>query len=62
VLFDRGDEIAVQADEKGIRFLSVSCNPIEEPVAWYAPIVMNSLEVLRQAVTELQRGTLIKHR
>ena len=42
VLFDRGDEIVVQAGEEGIRFLLVSGKPIEEPVAWYGPIVMNT--------------------
>ena len=62
VLFDRGDEIAVQAGEEGIRFLLVSGKPIEEPLAWYGPIVMNTQEQLRQAMTELQSGTFIKHR
>ena len=62
VLFDRGDEIAVQAGEEGIRFLLVSGKPIEEPVAWYGPIVMKTQEQLRQAMTELQSGTFIKHR
>jgi len=61
VLFDR-DEITVQAGEEGIRFLLVSGKPIEEPVAWYGPIVMNTQEELRQAVTELQNGTFIKRR
>jgi redox-sensitive bicupin YhaK (pirin superfamily) len=62
VLFDRGDEIVVQADDAGIRFLLVSGKPIEEPVAWYGPIVMNTQEQLRQAVVELQDGSFIKHR
>jgi redox-sensitive bicupin YhaK (pirin superfamily) len=62
VLFDRGDEIVVQAGEEGIRFLLVSGKPIEEPVAWYGPIVMNTQEQLRQAMSELQTGTFIKHR
>ncbi len=62
VLFDRGDEIVVQAGEEGIRFLLVSGKPIEEPVAWYGPIVMNTQEQLRQAVVELNDGTFIKHR
>src|SRR5688572_30470371 len=44
VLFDRGDEITVQAGEMGIRFLLVSGQPIEEPVAWFGPIVMNTEE------------------
>ena len=60
VLFDRGDEVTVQAGDQGIRFLLVSGKPIEEPVAWYGPIVMNTQEELRQAAMEIQRGTFIK--
>jgi quercetin 2,3-dioxygenase len=62
VLFDRGDEIVVQASDKGIRFLLVSGKPIEEPVAWYGPIVMNTQEQIRQAIAELHTGGFIKHR
>jgi quercetin 2,3-dioxygenase len=62
VLFDRGDEIVVQAGPEGIRFLLVSGQPIEEPVAWYGPIVMNTQEQLREAVADLENGTFIKHR
>jgi len=62
VLFDRGDEITVQAGGEGIRFLLVSGKPIEEPVAWYGPIVMNTQEELRQAIAELHTGGFIKHR
>ncbi|MBI4541941.1 MAG: pirin family protein [Gemmatimonadetes bacterium] len=62
VLFGSGDEVTVQAGDAGIRFLLVSGRPIEEPVAWQGPIVMNTEEQLRQAYTELQAGTFIKHR
>jgi redox-sensitive bicupin YhaK (pirin superfamily) len=61
VLFDSGDEVTVQAGEEGIRFLLVSGKPIEEPVAWYGPIVMNTRAELEQAVSELRDGTFIKH-
>jgi redox-sensitive bicupin YhaK (pirin superfamily) len=60
VLFDRGDEVVVQAGDEGIRFLLVSGKPLEEPVAWAGPIVMNTREELRQAYAELQAGTFIK--
>jgi len=60
VLFDRGDEIVVQAGDEGIRFLLVSGTPIEEPVAWYGPIVMNTQQELRQAFQELRDGSFIK--
>jgi hypothetical protein len=59
ILFDRGDEVVVQAGEQGIRFLLVSGKPIEEPVAWYGPIVMNTEEELRQALSDLRDGTFI---
>jgi len=62
VLFDRGDEIVVQAGPEGIRFLLVSGKPLEEPVAWYGPIVMNTDAELRQAMSELQDGTFIRHK
>jgi redox-sensitive bicupin YhaK (pirin superfamily) len=60
VLFDHGDEVGVRAADEGIRFLLVSGRPIEEPVAWRGPIVMNTEEELLQAQRELRDGTFIK--
>jgi redox-sensitive bicupin YhaK (pirin superfamily) len=60
ILFDSGDEVAVQAGDEGIRFLLVSGQPLKEPVAWYGPIVMNTQEQLREAFQELQEGTFLK--
>jgi quercetin 2,3-dioxygenase len=62
VVFDSGDEVTVQAGDEGVRFLLVSGKPIEEPVAWYGPIVMNTQAELQQAFTELHDGTFIKQR
>ena len=59
VLFDRGDEVVVQAGDEGIRFLLVSGKPIEEPVAWYGPIVMNTKDQQEQAFNDLRNGTFI---
>jgi len=60
VLFDRGDEVTVQAGPEGIRFLLVSGQPIREPVAWYGPIVMNTRQELETAIAELRQGTFIR--
>ena len=60
ILFDAGDEITVQAGDQGIRFLLISGKPIEEPVAWYGPIVMNTKAELQQAMSDLRNGTFIK--
>ena len=59
VVFDRGDEITVQAGPEGVRFLLVSGKPIKEPVAWHGPIVMNTRAELVQAVNDLRNGTFI---
>jgi redox-sensitive bicupin YhaK (pirin superfamily) len=59
VLFDNGDDVTVQAGEDGIRFLLVSGKPLQEPVAWYGPIVMNTQDQLREAFDELDRGTFL---
>jgi redox-sensitive bicupin YhaK (pirin superfamily) len=52
--------VVVRTGDEGVRFLLVSGQPIEEPVAWYGPIVMNTHEELRQAFSELRQGTFIK--
>lgn len=60
ILFDSGENVAVQAGDEGIRFLLISGKPLQEPVAWYGPIVMNTQEQLRQAFEELREGTFLK--
>ncbi|MEY8834863.1 pirin family protein [Phaeobacter italicus] len=60
IRFGTGDEITVQAGPEGVRFLLISGAPIEEPVAWHGPIVMNTREELNQAFRDLRNGTFIK--
>jgi redox-sensitive bicupin YhaK (pirin superfamily) len=60
ILFDSGDDVEVQAGEDGIRFLLVSGKPLQEPVAWYGPIVMNTQTELQQAFEELKKGAFLK--
>lgn len=61
VLFDRGDEIRVETDDMGMRFLLISGKPLKEPVAWHGPIVMNTQKELIQAFHEYQNGTFLRH-
>jgi redox-sensitive bicupin YhaK (pirin superfamily) len=61
VLFDRGDEVTIQAGDDGVRFLLISGEPLREPVAWYGPIVMNTREELERAYAELRAGTFIQN-
>ena len=60
IRFGTGDEVTVTAGPDGIRFLLISGAPIQEPVAWHGPIVMNTDAEIRQAMTELRNGTFIK--
>jgi redox-sensitive bicupin YhaK (pirin superfamily) len=60
VRFGNGDEVTVQAGEQGVRFLLISGQPLQEPVAWHGPIVMNTQAELQQAFAELRNGTFIK--
>lgn len=60
IRFGTGDEIVVQAGDQGVRFLLISGAPIEEPVAWHGPIVMNTKAELQQAMAELRNGTFIR--
>jgi redox-sensitive bicupin YhaK (pirin superfamily) len=61
VHFDIGDQISVHTQEGGVRFLLISGRPLNQPVAWHGPIVMNTQEELQLAFEEYARGTFIKH-
>ncbi len=60
IRFGAGDEVTVRAGDHGVRFLLISGAPIEEPVAWHGPIVMNTKAELQQAMSELRNGTFIR--
>jgi redox-sensitive bicupin YhaK (pirin superfamily) len=62
VVFDAGDDVTVQAGDNGIRFVMASGRPLQEPIAWRGPIVMNTNEELRTAFEEFRDGTFLKHR
>ena len=58
--FGAGDEVTVQAGSDGVRFLLVSGAPLQEPVAWHGPIVMNTQAEIQQAMADLRNGNFIK--
>ena len=55
-----GDAVQVTTTDQAVRFLFVSGKPLNEPVAWYGPIVMNTQEELRVAFEEYNNGTFVK--
>jgi len=60
VIFAEGDQIALEAGAEGIHFILLSGKPLNEPVAWGGPVVMNTRAELQQAFAELHQGTFIK--
>ena len=60
IRFGSGDEVTVRAGDHGVRFLLISGAPLEEPVAWHGPIVMNTRDELAQAMSDLRNGTFIR--
>jgi hypothetical protein len=61
VLFEHaGETVQVATTDQPVRFLLVSGKPLNEPVAWYGPIVMNTREELKVAFEEYANGTFIK--
>jgi quercetin 2,3-dioxygenase len=55
------DEVLVKAGKEGARFFLIAAKPLNEPVAWGGPIVMNTKEELDEAFRELDNKTFIKH-
>ena len=62
VLFGRGDTFRVRALEEDVRFILLSAKPLNEPIAWGGPIVMNTSEELQLAFRELDTDQFIKKR
>ena len=61
VVYGPGDTVAVSTEEQPVRFLMVAGRPLEEPVAWQGPVVMNTQAELRVAFREYEQGTFVKH-
>ncbi len=60
IVFGDGDSLDMRAGDAGVRFLLVSGKPINEPVAWRGPIVMNTQAELMAAFQEYENDTFIK--
>ena len=59
ILLTKGDHVGVHSDT-GARFLFIAARPLNEPIAWGGPIVMNTQEELRAAYQQLRTGTFIQ--
>jgi redox-sensitive bicupin YhaK (pirin superfamily) len=59
VFNDDGNQIEVKS-ATGIQFMLISGAPFKEPIIPYGPFVMNTVEEIQQAITDLRNGTFVK--
>jgi hypothetical protein len=60
ILFADGDRIKIKSGPEGFRMLFLCGKPLNEPISWRGPIVMNTRKEIDQAFRDLQQGTFIK--
>lgn len=60
VVWEDGDSVAVRAGAQGARFLLVSGQPLNEPIARHGPFVMNTRAEIEQTLREIEAGTFAR--
>ncbi len=61
MMLESGKDLRLTAGKQGALCLFVAGKPLNEPIAWGGPIVMNTREELRRAFSEYEAGTFLKH-
>ncbi|MDS0257749.1 pirin family protein [Thermoplasmatales archaeon AK] len=56
------DAVKIRTEDDKARFILLSGRPIEEPVYWYGPIVMNTRDQIEEAYRDLQNGTFVREK
>lgn len=59
---NEGDGIVVRSNDTPLRFLLLSGKPLNEPIHWYGPIVMNTEDQIREAFFDLQNERFVKEK
>ncbi len=54
-----GDQIFFASEDKELQFIFVAGKPLNEPIEWRGPIVMNTKEELFQAFEDYHRGAFV---
>lgn len=59
-ILDRGRLLQIKAGDNGANFLIFGGQPLNEPIAWRGPIVMNTEDEVNLAFDEFYNGNFIK--
>lgn len=57
-VYEKGNEITIDAGAFGASVLFLAGQPLKEPIAQHGPFVMNTAEEIQQAITDMQTGQL----
>lgn len=57
-----GEKFVIKALNEDVELVWFASPPLDEPMEWYGPIVMNTREELYKAFQELRNGTFIKEK
>jgi len=60
LILGQGGGVCVKAGLLGTRFLLVAGKPLNEPIVRYGPIVMNTVDEIKQTLREIRDGTFIQ--
>ncbi len=60
VVLTEGSQVRVQTGANQARFILVSGKPLNEPIVWRGPIVMNTQEEISTAFMEYRQGSFVK--
>lgn len=59
-ILDQGDTLSVIAGDGGVQFVLLAGKPLNEPIAWGGPVVMNTQEEVQRAFEDLRDGNFVK--
>lgn len=62
VLSRSGTRVSFTTEDMPARFLILAGNPLNEPVYWYGPIVMNTREQIEEAILDLRNDTFVREK
>lgn len=57
-----GNFLRVRTGENSVRFIVLSGKPLNEPIWWHGPIVMNSQEQITEAMNDLRNGNFVREK
>jgi redox-sensitive bicupin YhaK (pirin superfamily) len=62
VMSGNGTYIKINTNNSKYRFILLSGKPLNEPVKWYGPIVMNTDEQIREAIKDINSNNFVRNK